>query len=73
MTSIILPGTPLFQQTLDQTALWWTIQRNRGMAYAQGTDGLFRAMTPEEMHEYLHGGEMEEVHGTFEEDESLDD
>lgn len=63
---LILPGHPLFQITLETA---WnflnTIVPNQ--YYVKGVDGFMRPATPDELTEYLEGGEFDEVEETAEE------
>lgn len=57
---LILPGTPLFDETI---ALSWQFLEGQkpSQYYVKGSDGVVRQATYEEVNEYLRGGEYEEV------------
>ncbi|MGG6293797.1 hypothetical protein ACQ4M4_05175 [Leptolyngbya sp. AN02str] len=62
---LILPGHPLFDETLA-TALppdWQAVASRINQApifVASATDGILRPATPDELTEYLYGGEYDE-------------
>lgn len=68
---IILPGHPLFDITLATPPPDWKVKQEKsGNAInfvKDGETGMFRSVTPEELYEYLLGGEYDEVIGDEEE------
>jgi hypothetical protein len=64
MISLILPGDPLFNETLmNPPPNWGEVADRDGDCVSFVADpvtGLFRAVTQAELEEYLEGGEYEE-------------
>ncbi len=63
MSKLILPGNPLFDFTLDTTPPpgWQSSIAVDGFAgFVISASGLMRPATPDELDEYLDGGEYDE-------------
>lgn len=64
MLSLILPGDPLFNETLmSPPPNWGEVAARDGNFFnfvADSASGIFRAVTEAELEEYLQGGEYEE-------------
>jgi len=65
MSSLILPGTPLFESTLHSTLPpGWdqNVSCDFANAFAvRHESGLLEAMTVQELNDYLYGGEYDEL------------
>lgn len=70
---LILPGHPLFDITLATPPPDWKVKQ-QGVSdplnfVKDALTGIFRTVTPDELEEYLYGGEYDEVIGEVEEEE----
>lgn len=65
MSELILPGNPIFQETLmNPPPNWREVAACDGDCVnfvADPISGIFRAVTQTELEEYLEGGEYEET------------
>jgi len=72
MGSLILPGDPLFDITLATPPPAWKVKQqltNEPLNFVVDAEsGLLRVATPDELAEYLYGGEYDEVMGESEEE-----
>lgn len=73
MSSLILPGDPLFDVTLATPPPVWKVQQqltSDPLNFVVDADsGILRVATPDELTEYLYGGEYDEVMEGEEDDE----
>lgn len=73
MVDLILPGDPLFDITLATPPPAWKVQQQLTSDplnfVVDAESGLLRVATPEELTEYLYGGEYDEVMGEEDEEE----
>lgn len=72
---IILPGNPLFDMTLATPPPDWKVKQEKSggaINFVKDEEtGIFRSVTPDELMEYLLGGEYDEVIGEEEWDGSI--
>ncbi len=74
-TRIILPGDPLFDLTLfsNLPPAWEKVAEQVGqqISFVCDESGLMRPATPDELEDYLYGGEYDEVMESHGLDENL--